>query len=67
MRKLRFAASGRGQRGGARVIYYYVDEHMPVYALLAYAKAAKADMTPKEQRVVTKLAAELKAKRKEMK
>ena len=41
VRKLRFAALGRGQRGGARVIYYYLDETMPVYALLAYAKTAK--------------------------
>lgn len=25
VRKLRFATSGRGKRGGARVIYYYLD------------------------------------------
>ena len=67
VRKLRFAASGRGKRGGARVIYYYVDEHMPVYALLAYANAAKIDMTSQERRAVARLAAALKAKRKEMK
>ena len=41
VRKLRFAAFGRGKRGGARVIYYYLDEAMPVYSLLAYAKTAK--------------------------
>ena len=35
VRKLRFAAFGRGKRGGARVIYYYLDETMPIYALLA--------------------------------
>ena len=63
VRKLRFAALGRGQRGGARVIYYYLDETMPVYALLAYAKTAKADMTPDERRTVAKIAAALKAAR----
>ena len=67
VRKLRFAAFGRGKRGGARVIYYYQDEAMPVYALLAYAKAAKTDMTSDERRTVSKLAAALKAARKEMK
>lgn len=67
VRKLRFAALGRGKRGGARVIYYYLDEAMPVYALLAYAKTAKADMTPDERRAISALAAALKATWKEMK
>ena len=35
-----------------------------VYALLAYAKTAKTDMTPDERRTVSKLAAALKAARK---
>ena len=67
VRKLRFAAAGRGKRGGARVIYYYLDETMPIYALLAYAKPAKTDITPDERRVVAELAARLKAAWKENK
>ena len=67
VRKVRFAASGRGKRGGARVIYYYLDETMPVYALLAYAKNAQDDMTPDEKRAVSALVVLLKATRKEMK
>ena len=67
VRKGRFAASGRGKRGGARVIYYYLDETIPIYALLAYAKNAQADMTPDEKRTVAALAAALKATRKDMK
>ena len=39
---------------------------MPVYALLAYAKTAKTDMTPDERPTVSKLAAALKTARKEM-
>ena len=64
VRKLRFAASGRGRRAGARVIYYYLDETMPVYALLAYAKTAKTNLTQDERRTVSKIAAALKAARK---
>ncbi|ABL68596.1 MULTISPECIES: type II toxin-antitoxin system RelE/ParE family toxin [Paracoccus] len=67
VRKLRFAASGRGKRGGARVIYYYLDESMPLYALLAYAKNARSDMTPDEKRTVAALATALKAAWKERK
>lgn len=64
VRKARFAASGRGKRGGARVIYYYLDKTMPLYALLAYAKNAKGDMTPDEKRAVTALVFALKSTRK---
>lgn len=61
VRKVRFAASGRGKRGGARIIYYYLDNTMPLYALLAYAKNNKADMTAGEKQLVSALAAALKA------
>ena len=67
VRKLRLAASRRGQRGGARVIYHYMDERLPVYALLAYAKAGKTDLSPVERRTVANLAAALKAQGKEVK
>lgn len=65
VRKLRFAASGRGKRGGARVIYYYLDDTMPLYALLAYAKNMQDDMTPDERRLVSALASALKTAWKE--
>jgi mRNA-degrading endonuclease RelE of RelBE toxin-antitoxin system len=63
VRKVRFAASGRGKRGGARIIYYYLDETIPLYALLAYAKNARADMTADEKRIVSALASAIKAAR----
>ena len=65
VRKLRFAALGRGKRGGARVIYFYGGESMPLYALLAYAKSAKTDVTPAERRAVAALAAAIRAAGKE--
>lgn len=67
VRKVRFAASGRGKRGGARIIYYYLDGTMPLYALLAYAKNDMEDMTPEQKRIVSTLAAALKAEWKERK
>jgi hypothetical protein len=61
VRKARFAASGRGKRGGARVIYYYLDETVPLYALLVYAKNDRTDMTPDQRRAVAALADTIKA------
>jgi hypothetical protein len=63
VRKLRFAASGRGKRGGARVIYYYLDDHIPLYALLAYPKSAKTDLTADEKRMAAKLVDAIKTAR----
>lgn len=65
VRKLRFAVSGRGKRGGARIVYYYLDDSLPLYALLAYAKNDRGDLTPDEKRAVSGLAAAIKATRKE--
>ena len=60
VRKVRFAASGRGKRGGARIIYYYLDDTMPLYALLAYAKNDQGDMTPDEiHQAIEKLTADI--------
>ena len=60
VRKLRFQASGGGKRGGGRVVYYYLDEDIPLYALLAYAKSARTDLTPEERRTAAALAAGIK-------
>ena len=51
-RKLRFAVSGRGKRGGARVIYYHHYSTDEVFAIAVYTKAAKSDLTPAERRKV---------------
>ena len=45
VRKVRFAASGRGKRGGARIIYYYLDETIPLYACLLYTSPSPRDRT----------------------
>lgn len=60
VRKLRFRASGRGKRGGARVIYFYGGERMPLYALLAYPKSAKTNLTPAERHAIAKIVSAIK-------
>lgn len=48
VRKLRWALQGRGKRGGARVIYYFHNERMPLLALDAYGKNERSDLKPDE-------------------
>jgi len=43
--KVRYAAMGRGKSGGVRVIYYFYDADMPIYALLIYGKNERANLT----------------------
>ena len=45
VRKLRWAASGRGKRGGARVIYFYHNDTLPVFLFSTFAKAARSDLS----------------------
>jgi hypothetical protein len=59
LRKIRWVLPGRGKRGGARIIYYYHDAAMPLYLLLAYAKAASKDIEPVERRRLMAFVGEL--------
>ena len=47
-RKVRWAAGGRGKRGGARIIYFNLADEGAVYLVMIYAKPAKADATVRE-------------------
>lgn len=60
VRKLRFAAQGKGKSGGVRVIYYFFDADNPLYALLVYGKGEQADLTPDQTKMVASLAAAIK-------
>lgn len=59
IRRLRFSAVGEGRRGGGRAIYYYPNEGIGVYALLACAQSADTDLTPEESGSIFELAAVL--------
>ncbi len=60
VRKVRVPASGRGKRGGARVIYYVFNEDAPIYALLVYAKNQSVNLTPNEAKAVSAFAEAIK-------
>jgi hypothetical protein len=48
-RKLRFAPTGRGKRGGYRVVTYYCADDIPVFLMDAYAKGDKIDLSARER------------------
>lgn len=45
-RKVRWVVSGRGKRGGARVIYFNIDTRGVVLLVAVYAKAERENITP---------------------
>jgi hypothetical protein len=57
VRKLRWALEGRGKRGGARVIYYYDSDALPIFVLTAYAKNERADLSQAERNDFRRLTA----------
>jgi hypothetical protein len=60
VRKLRWAAKGKGKRGGARIIYVYVVIAARVYLLRCYSKNVRADLTADEKKQLRQLAPHLK-------
>lgn len=60
VRKLRWAARGKGTRGGARVIYFFYNEFSPLYALYIFGKGEKEDLSPEEKKAMKQIAGRLK-------
>ncbi len=52
LRKIRCAGSGRGKRGGLRVIYYWHVPGSTILFLLAYPKNEQEDLTPSQLKVL---------------
>jgi hypothetical protein len=61
LRKVRVSAPhrGKGKRGGARIIYFFVPEANWFYMLDIYGKDEKDDLTREERKQLSELAAQL--------
>lgn len=55
LRKLRWAGSGRGRRGGVRVIYFPLLSRSVVLLFLLYPKNEQDDLTPEQKRTLRRL------------
>jgi len=60
VRKLRWAAKGKGKRGGARIIYLYVVIAARIYSIRCYAKNMRTDLRADENKQLWQVAAHLK-------
>lgn len=59
-RKVRFARSGGGKRGGYRIVTYYYDATVPVVLLYALSKSDRESFTPDESKALAEAARRLK-------
>jgi hypothetical protein len=48
IRKVRFAAQGRGKSGGVRAIYYWATARGQIYMLVIYPKSVKDTLSDRE-------------------
>jgi mRNA-degrading endonuclease RelE of RelBE toxin-antitoxin system len=55
VRKVRFGFGGRGKSGGARIIYLFGGEDLPVFVLAAFAKNQKADPSVSERNALSRM------------
>ena len=58
-RKARMKATGRGKRGGYRVIYYFIDGDT-VWLITIYDKVKQENLSPSEQSRMRQLVQEIK-------
>jgi len=58
LRKLRWAGSGRGKRGGLRVIYYWQTADDQIWLLVAYPKSERDDLSHDEIKHLKRLVEE---------
>jgi mRNA-degrading endonuclease RelE of RelBE toxin-antitoxin system len=55
LRKLRWALSGRGKRGGARVIYFWHRASGRVLMLFVYPKNERSDLTAAQRQALRQI------------
>jgi len=57
VRKVRVALPGRGKSGGARVVYFYHNDAIPLYLLAVFAKNEKDNLTKAERNALKNMTA----------
>jgi hypothetical protein len=62
VRKVRWSRQGMGKRGGTRIIYYVLDENVPLYLLGIYAKSAADDISEAARQALRAAVADVKAR-----
>ncbi|WP_269525945.1 hypothetical protein [Coraliomargarita parva] len=60
LRKMRWAAKGKGKRGGARIIYLHLPKASIIYLFYLFTKGDITDLTPEQKKQVAKLITEIK-------
>lgn len=59
LRKLRWKTTGKGKRGGIRLIYYLYSSANTIFMVYLFRKSEKSDLTPSQLRL---LAADFRSK-----
>jgi len=59
IRKVRFGFGARGKSGGARIIYLFSGESLPVFVLAAFAKNEKANLSPAERNALARMVTDM--------
>jgi mRNA-degrading endonuclease RelE of RelBE toxin-antitoxin system len=55
LRKMRWSVSGRGKRGGIRIIYHWAVAREQILLLFVYPKSEQDDLTPTQLRALKRI------------
>jgi hypothetical protein len=59
IRKLRWRRGNKGKSGGLRIVYYFCNDHMPLYLITLFAKGDRANLTQAERNDLREMGDEL--------
>jgi len=59
IRKLRWRRGNKGKSGGLRIVYYFCNDHTPLYLITLFAKGDRANLTQAERNDLRELVDEL--------
>ena len=59
LRKVRWAAGGKGKSGGVRVIYYWARSDDEIFLMTVYSKGEKDNLSAREVKLLRKLLEQL--------